>query len=146
LLSQADFFFPPLQRTVDVEFGGEYVLGLRKHMLPPDLPRRHETVLRSAATSPAGVRRTVPGANRTAEQLRHAREGQLGGIKDALRPYPRVAPWCLDHPREYVSLWPFFAKIEEVFKATLKEHSERQTQLVSCPASAGNGESVRPLR
>ena len=130
-MSKADFSLPPLQRSRDVEFNGEYICGLRKHMLPLQLLRQHETILRSIATSPAGILRSVPGANRTTEQLKNAREGQLGAFKDDRFPYPRISRWCLDHPREYVSLWPLFAKIEEIFQATLPELYERQRQLVS---------------
>src|ERR1039458_6075882 len=131
LMSMADFFLPPLQRTEDVEFNGDFVCGLRRHVLPLQLLRQHETILGSVATSPAGILRSVPGANRTAEQLKNAREGQLGAFKDDRFPYPRMSRWCLDHPREYVSLWPLFAKIEEIFQATLSELYERQKQLVS---------------
>jgi hypothetical protein len=130
-MSKADYHYT-LQGSQDVYFQGNYVCGLRKHVLPLELLRQNETILRSVATSPAGVRRSVPGANRTAEQLRNAREGQLGAMKDGMRPYPRMAPWCLDHPRDYVSLWPLFAKIEEIFKGTLPDELyERQRQLVA---------------
>jgi hypothetical protein len=95
-MSETDYFHV-LERNEDVYFqdNEHYVCGLRKAKLSVDLLRPAAPILRAAATSPAGALRSLPAANRTAEELQRAREGQLGALKDVKFPYPRISRWCL---------------------------------------------------